>query len=163
MIRPGGLGDAEALARIQVRAWHRLFADLAFPEDMPTIEDQTGSWTEALATGRLETLVAEIAGQPRGFAALGPARDDDVAPGTGELHGLYVDPVAHGSGVGAALLEAATGALRFAGHVSAVVWTPTGNPARDWLVREGWFADAGPVEDHGVLGVEEIRHRRALP
>ncbi len=162
MIRPGGLGDAGDLARIQVRAWHRMFADLVHPELMPDVGDRTGAWTEALAAG-VEVLVTDVAGEPRGFAATGPARDDDAGPGTAELYGLFVDPPAQGAGLGAALLDAVVDALRFRSAPSAVVWTPVDNPAREWLVREGWFADAGPVEEHGPLSVPEIRHRRALP
>jgi GNAT superfamily N-acetyltransferase len=162
VIRPGGLGDASALAGIQVRAWHRMFADLVHPELTPDTDDQTGAWTEALAAG-VEVLVADVAPQARGFAAMGPARDDDAGTGTRELYGLYVDPTAQGAGLGSALLEAAVDALRFGGAASAVVWTPVENPAREWLERHGWFADAGPVDEHGPLGVPEIRHRRVLP
>nr|WP_296749609.1 GNAT family N-acetyltransferase [Thioalkalivibrio sp.] len=67
-------------------------------------------------------------------------------PGTGSgmlLHGLYVDPARHGEGLGARLLDDASGAARSCGHEGILV--------RAQADAEGFFARRGftrlPVRD----------------
>lgn len=162
MVRPATLADARALARIQVRAWHHAFADVVFPEDTPTVDEQAEAWTLALASG-VQALVTVVADEPRAFVAFGPARDEDAAQaGAGEVYALFVDPVAQGAGHGGLLLQEAEGALRFAGHAEAVLWTLEAALARELYERRGWVLDRGPEPEHGVLRVPEVRYRRAL-
>jgi GNAT superfamily N-acetyltransferase len=157
--RPAGVGDAAGLARIQVRAWHHAFADIVFPEHTPTVADQTEAWTVALAAG-VRAFVVDVAGEPRGFAAYGQARDPDAhQDGLGELYALFVDPTAQGAGLGRILLDEAVGALRMLQFEGAVLWTPEQAPAREIYERRGWELDIGAVPEHGVLQVPEVRYR----
>lgn len=154
--------DAAALARIQVRAWHRAFADVVFPEHMPTVEDQTAYWTAALA-GDTEAFVIEVAGEIRAFAAFGPVRDPEPGDeGLGEVIALFVDPVAQGAGLGGKLLAEAQDELRAVGYPDAVLWTLESSLARGLYERRGWFQDRDGVPAHGVLRVPEVRYRKAL-
>lgn len=160
--RRATVADAAALARIQVRAWHRGFADVVFPEHMPTVADQTDHWQQALHGGA-HALVAEVAGEPRAFVAFGPAHDDGTGDELlGEIIALFVDPVAQGAGLGGALLAEAEGELLAMGHPDAVLWTLEAALARGWYERRGWFQDRDAVAEHGRLAVPEVRYRKRL-
>jgi len=154
--------DAAALARIQVRAWHRAFADDVFPEDTPTVEDQTAFWEHAL-DGGIGALVAEIGGEIRAFVAFGPSRDPAAGDELlGEIVALFVDPVAQGAGLGGMLLTEAEDALRAQGHRDAVLWTLETALARGLYERRGWLQDRDVVPEHGVLRAPEVRYRKSL-
>lgn len=162
VVRPAGVGDAAACARIQVRAWHTAFADLVLPELTPTVAEQAERWTAALADPQVRAIVAEVGGTVHGFVAFGPARDAD-ADEAGEIYALFVDPVAQGAGLGGLLLREAEGALRFDGHAVAVLWTPEGSLVREMYERRGYVVDRGATPDHGVLELSEVRYRGPLP
>jgi len=157
-VRRAAVGDATGVARIQVRAWHHAFADLVLPELTPTVQEQTERWTLALTDPQVQVLVAEVAGEMRGFAAFGPARDADVE-GLGELYAYYVDPAAQGAGIGALLFVEMEGALRFAGFDEIVLWTPEGGLARELYERRGYVQDRETEPGHGVLELPEVRYR----
>ena len=154
MIRRATAGDAEAIARVQVRSWHHAYADIVDPEQLAehTVASRTERWRGLLATGESTTLVIEVQGAIAGFATVVP----------GELRALYVDPPAQGAGAGSALLHAAQDALRGAGHREAVLWVFQANAhARAFYERHGWIADDPPVvNDH--RWAPELRYHRAL-
>ena len=50
-----------------------------------------------------------------------------MPPGTGELHGLYVEPARIATGLGWLLLHHALGDLRERGYVRVVLWHFAGN------------------------------------
>jgi len=93
----------------------------------------------------LQLRVLEQASDVVAVAAWEPADPRDL-PGAGSgmlLHGLYVDPVRHGQGLGARLLDDAAGAARDRGHEGILV--------RAQADAEGFFARRGfrrvPVRD----------------
>lgn len=160
--RRASVTDAAAVARIQVRAWHRAFSDVVFPEHTPTVEDQTTHWETVLAEG-VHALVVELGGEIRGFAAVGTVREPEPGEeGLGEVVALFVDPVAQGAGLGGMLLAAAEDELRARGHDEAVLWTLEAALARAWYERRGWSQDRDAVPGHGLLGAPEVRYRKRL-
>lgn len=169
MIRPATPADAEVLAALQVRAWHRAYADFVEPERFDTVDERVVRWREFLAEppeSRRETLVFDQDGQLAGFASVGPARDADLAADVGELAALYVDPPAQGAGVGGALLTAAEARLEAMGFTSAALWVFTENGyARAVYERRGWHED-GPAASAAAHGenwwAPAVRYRRAL-
>jgi GNAT superfamily N-acetyltransferase len=97
---------------------------------------------------RSGVLVAEVEGRIVGFASYGPSRDDDAPASTGEVPAIYVEPSAMRTGVGRALLEAATAELRSAGSTVATLWVLEANdPARRFYEKAGWRWD-GAVSQH---------------
>lgn len=119
-------------------------------------------WLDRPATHVL--LVAEADGAVAGFALGRPSEDPDAAPGTGELHMLFVRPEAQRRGLGRALLDAAQDALREAGHPEATLWVGSENAAaRAVYEAAGWRVD-GAERRVDYLGVEvvNLRYRRRL-
>lgn len=79
--------------------------------------------------------------QIRGFAVVGPSRDDDSDKNTGELRGLYVDPAHWGRGLGRLLHDAALKMLA-ENHIRATLWVlATNAPAIHFYRCRGWRDD----------------------
>jgi GNAT superfamily N-acetyltransferase len=150
MIRRATPADARAMAEVQVRSWHRDYADIVAPEALArmTVEARRARWAEILgdADPAAENLVFDQPGVGVvGLGCTGPARaEQGGVEATGELRALYVDPVAQNAGVGTALLAAATAALREAGWGEATLWVFRDNGgARRFYERHGWRLEAG--------------------
>ena len=159
--------DAGAIAGLHVAAWKAAYPGL-LPQDYLddlSPEDRVGGWEEALqSTPWPLVLVAEEDGALLGFASLSPSRDEDAGDGEGEVQTLYVGPGAWRSGVGTALLEAATEELADAGFTSAVLWVLDVNDrARRFYERSGWAPDGATKEHDWVAFVAtDVRYRRTL-
>jgi len=69
----------------------------------------TGFISERLEHGESVIFLAEMAGEAVGFVQLYPSFDSVEARPVWILHDLFVSPEARGSGVGRALMNAATG------------------------------------------------------
>jgi GNAT superfamily N-acetyltransferase len=148
VIRRATPDDADAIAAVQARAWRHAYADIVEAERMPVPEHQAPRFAEHIAGGG-EVHVWDEDGRVVGFAAL----DGN------ELRAIYVDPPAQGAGVGSALLEAAVGGLRAAGHGEAFLWTFEANGlARAFYERHGWELVPGRQERLAP----EVRYRRRL-
>ncbi len=91
MIRPARPEDADAIAAL----FRRSYGTLTFLPTLHTPEEDRRHFADVMA--RAEVRVAEEDGRLLGFSALA----GDV------LELLYVDPDAHGRGIGRALLEQA--------------------------------------------------------
>jgi GNAT superfamily N-acetyltransferase len=156
VIRRATVEDAEAIAGVQVRAWHHAYADIVEPERLAehTVASRADRWREALERGESTTLVIEVQGAIAGFATIVP----------GELRALYVDPPAQGAGVGSALLRAAEDGLRGAGRRDVELWVFAANGhARAFYERHGWTADDPPVVDDDRWAPELRYHRTLTP
>ena len=156
MIRRAAPDDAEAIARVQMRAWQHAYADIVDPQLLAehTVESRAERWRELLCGGERTTLVIDVEGTIAGFATVVP----------GELRALCVDPAAQGAGAGSALLLAAQDALRAGGHREAVLWVFEANGhARAFYERHGWTADDPPVVKDDRWAPELRYHRGLAP
>lgn len=122
-IRPATPADAELLAEFAERTFRDAFAADNSPEDMEAYV------REAFSVERLEAELAEDtntfllafrydAPRPVGYAKLrhGVVDPSVTGPDPVDLHRLYVDQKAIGSGVGAALMRACLDTARSAGR-----------------------------------------------
>ncbi len=164
LTRKATVADARAIGELQLRAWWRAYQDIVHGRYLhqQEAEERTAFWSERLTTGAVDVFVAEVAGQIRGFVAVGPSREPDPLPGEGELHAIFVDPAAQGAGLGNALLAEAVQALRAGGWSSGGLRVFTENGyARAFYERQGWVAVEGSERRHD-WDVPEVLYRRAL-
>jgi len=139
LIRPARIGDAEAIARIEIESWRATYAGMLPDRVLLGMSErrQTGSWASFLRHRPEDVRVAHTAkGTPLGFGNCGAQRDSAVDYG-GEVYTLYVLPDAQGQGVGRQLLLGLFQRLVATGHNSALVWVVRANPARFFYERLG--------------------------
>jgi GNAT superfamily N-acetyltransferase len=157
VIRPGTPADAEAVARVHVRAWQVAYAHVLPAERLAelSIERRADQWRE------WPPLVAVANGDVVGFVSIGTSRDDHAA---GELFAIYVDPERWSTGVGRELIAAGEERLRELGHANAILWVLEDNPrARRFYERAGWHHDgASRSIEIFELEVLEVRYRKEL-
>ncbi|VXB37124.1 GNAT family N-acetyltransferase [Nocardioides sp. AX2bis] len=173
VVRRAEPDDAAGIARVHVRGWQVGYRGL-LPDavlDSLSVAERTVGWRERLThpdPGGAATSVAVVADQVLGFSSVGPSRDPDAAPLTGELWALYVDPDRWRRGTGRALDAAAVEGLARTGTTTATLWVlSTNTRARAFYERQGWRVDgATRVDRRGgpdPVDLAETRYTRALP
>ena len=178
-IRPETPDDAEAVARVHVRAWQGGYAGLIPAEVLSRLNP--AAWAQRrreMATADPEqpftTLVATDDAGIGGFVTFGPYRidqnRDNLDERYGEIVSMYVDPGAWGRGLGTALMRAACAGLTARGWTELRLWVLAGNTrARRFYERAGlatdgaqssyelrWTSEATPVR------LPELRYSGSL-
>ena len=177
-VRAARAADAEGLARVQVASWQAAFAGLV-PEAVITelasdeaVEQFAGRWRDAISTPPTSKhrvhVAVEQPGDPEilGFAASGPATDEDLWPGTdGELYELHVAPAVADSGHDQRLLNAVADTFGEDGFSAAYTWALAGDSARiTFLEAAGWAPDGSRSNlDMGVKVPVVRLHTRLEP
>ena len=144
-VRPARPADAERVARVQLSTWRTAYADLLPPEALDVPEVQAAAlWlgaVESPPSPQHRLLVAMERDELVGFAASGPATDEDVA-GAVELMTLLVEPRWGRRGHGSRLVAASVEHWRGDGFDTAVAWAWERDPAtRSFLKGSGWEPD----------------------
>ena len=146
-VRPARPEDAERVARVQLSTWRTAYADLLPAEalDVPEV-NAAALWlgaVESPPTPEHRLLVAMERIELVGFAASGPAADEDLDPtSTVELLTLLVEPRWGRRGHGSRLVAASVEHWRGAGFTTAVTWAWERDPAtRSFLKGSGWEPD----------------------
>lgn len=158
VVRAARLDDVSAMARVIVESWRETYRGLMRDEvldDLGLVASRERFWTAALTDERYaanRAAVAERDGAIVGVAMSGPPLDAD-ATWSRQLYILYVLAAQHGSGAGAALLDAVVSAGE-----DVALWVADPNPrAQAFYRRHGFVADGTTTVDDGVT---EIRMRR---
>jgi ribosomal protein S18 acetylase RimI-like enzyme len=177
-VRAARVSDAEGLARVQVASWRSAFdglvpdaviAELTSEEAVGQFAEQ---WQESISsppTSRHRIHVAvEKPGAPEilGFAAAGPATDEDLWPATdGELYELHVAPSVVGEGHDERLLHAVADTFAEDGFSTGYTWALAGDEARvGFLEAAGWAPDGSRASlDMGVKVPVVRLHTRLSP
>jgi len=154
-IRAPGVEDVAEMARVIVRCWQETYRGLvsdAVLDDPGFVTARERFWTAALTDERYRenrVAVAERDGRLVGIAMAGPPLDA-AAAWQRQLYVLYVYAAQHGTGAGAALLDAVVDP-----DESAALWVADPNSrAQAFYRKHGFVADgATQVED----GLREIR------
>jgi ribosomal protein S18 acetylase RimI-like enzyme len=148
-LRPAGLVDAGAIARVHVTTWRAAYAGVV-PQAYLVAMSEVGQmrfWRRLLGRPQAEEsiLVAEVeaAGGPQvvAFGSCGPSRPYGLLY-RGEVFTLYVADDWQGRGIGRALLRALFDDLVARGHRDAVIWVLSANPARFFYEAVGGSAVA---------------------
>lgn len=164
-LRPAVPADAVSIGEISVHAWRAAYRGLMPDDYLDALdsEERASSWVGTLRwpPPRVSVILGREHGRSVGFAAAGPCRTDDDL---GELYAINTRPDTWRSGVGTALLHAATSHLRGAGFDEAILWVLPGNTrARRFYEALGWHADGAQRDEevHGIV-VPELRYRTRL-
>lgn len=132
---------AELHLRAAVAGYSHIFPPEAPP---PTIDELTEMWAAATIASDGAALVADDGRRILGTVI---AAIDDTEPTVGFLARLYVEPELWGSGIGAALYDAAMAELQRRGHPLARLWVLEANTrARAMYERRGWRYVEGVVK-----------------
>jgi GNAT superfamily N-acetyltransferase len=151
--------DALSMARVHVDTWRETYRGLmsdAVLDDPGLLDSREKFWHAALTDSQFEqngVAVASHRGTLIGIAMAGPCLDDSAGPQ--QLYVLYAYAAFHGSGVGAALLNAV-----IAPGAPAALWVADPNPrAQAFYRKHGFVADgAVKIEDD----VREVRMVRTI-
>lgn len=190
-VRPARADDAPVVARIQLDTWRTAYASVVpgtvlanLGEDLVAAQWQTA--VTAPPTGRHRVLVALERTEVVGFAAMGPAEEEDLAtlpeePAQGDADGarpgvdgdlattvaigtLLVEPRWGRRGHGSRLLAAVVDLARADGFTAGVTWVLDADVAsRSFFESAGWSPDGtGRVLDMDGTAVHETRLRTSL-
>ena len=166
VIRLATLADARAIAEIHVASWQSAYSDL-LPEPFLrnlSVEKRTTLWSDVIAARRAHVSVASVADRLVGWIAYGRCRDRDKPATWAEIEAMYLDPEYCGQGIGTALIDHASHALKEQGYEHVSLWVLAGNVrARAFYKRTGF------VEDNRIKTIEigasqffELRYRRVI-
>jgi phosphinothricin acetyltransferase len=144
-IRDAGDGDIPAITAITN---HAILTTTANWNLTPVTAAQRAAWLEDRRRAGLPVLVAERAGRVIGFGSFGPFRPFEGYIHTVE-HGLYVDPAAHRSGAGTALLAALVDRAASLGVHVMVGAIEAGNAASLALHERAGFVRVGLMPEVG--------------
>jgi hypothetical protein len=183
-VRAARAADAAALARVQAASWSATLGELVPDEVLaeltspPALGQFAERWLAAIVSPptskhRVHVAVAEPgSAEVAGFAAAGPATDEDLWAGTdAELYELHVLPELASAGDEPAghdgrLLHAVADAFTEDGFHTAYTWALSGDESRiAFLSSAGWAPDGSTSNlDMGVkVPVVRLHTRLAAP
>jgi ribosomal protein S18 acetylase RimI-like enzyme len=177
-VRAARAADAPLLAQVQAASWRAAFAGL-IPDAViaeltseEALSQFTQRWQQAITappTSKHRVHVAvDQPGEPGilGFAASGPATDEDLWPGTdGQLYELHVLPDAGGAGHDERLLNAVADTFAEDGLSTGYTWALAEDEQRiGFLEAGGWAPDGSRASlDMGVKVPVVRLHTRVSP
>lgn len=138
-MRPAGVADAAAIARVHVATWRTAYRGL-LPDGFLDTLDQAGyeaRWLRSISDPGIRVFVAEEGEAVVGFASGGRERAGEPEF-SGELYALYVLSEAQGHGHGRQLVRAVVDGLREMQLRDMIVWVLRDNAqARRFYERLG--------------------------
>ncbi|HEV8064858.1 MAG TPA: GNAT family N-acetyltransferase [Acidimicrobiales bacterium] len=171
-LRLATVSDAAAVYEINLLAWQQAYRGILPDAYLDNLADEraerTARWGAMLADpeppGRVTWVVADSSDRPLGYVVVGPSRDEESAPGEGELWAIYVHPSDWRTGTGSILMGAAVGQLGADGYTEAILWVFEANKrARAFYERHGWRHDGGAeIFERGGQQAIEFRYRLPL-
>jgi ribosomal protein S18 acetylase RimI-like enzyme len=161
-------GDAPAIARVHTRSWQHAYRGIFTDTYLDGLDwrARLPFWEGVISAPRpAHVVVVARAGDTLiGFAGAGPARDEDLPGGFGEIYAIYVDPGAWSQGAGSALLDAAIARLarEWAELAALSLWVLEDNHrARRFYASHGFRPDGARLAvERGGISAAEIRYRR---
>lgn len=166
-IRLARLDDAEAISHLQVRAWQSAYRGI-LPDAMLDAMDPDKNARKRRArmedpvSPELRDWLLEEGGRLVGWAAAGPARDEDLGQDVHELYAIYLEPDCVGRGYGRKLMQHCLDDAVERGFGEMVMWVLTGNErAQRFYAAAGFDRDARveatPFRDTGAHKLRMVR------
>lgn len=173
-VRPARPEDATEIARIQLATWRTAYDRVLPASVLEGVGDELAAaqWHAAITSPpsrEHRVLVAQEQQWPVGFAAFGPAGDQDLTGDAGpattaEIVTLLVEPRWARRGHGSRLLAAVVDLTRAAGFTTGVAWVLEADVASLSFYRgAGWQPDGtGRAMDMDGTTVHEVRLHASL-
>ena len=167
-VRAAWSADAEAVARVQIRAWQQGYADVLPPSVLKALDQEAfaAQWSEAIdrpADARSRVLVALDRATVVGFALTAVADDPDADPARdGQIAEFVIDPAHQRAGHGSRLVQACADTLQADKFARATIWVTSADDAlRGFLTEAGWAPDGAHREldltGDGSTRVRQVR------
>lgn len=159
-------GDARAIAEVHVRAWQHAYRG-QMPDDFLgrlSVDEREAMWRSGLTDPRPGRGCFVAEDQHGRIVGFGPTSDEGATEVTGEVHAIYLEPEAVGTGVGRELFALASAELRERGFRAATLWVlQTNERARRFYERAGWRLDgAVSTERVDCANLPTVRYRAEL-
>lgn len=165
-VRPWTEADLPTVGRLHALSRHHAYAGLVDAEALARVTPETqemvwrARWEQMRTSPESHVMVlAEVDGEPAGFAvAFALPRPDQGSQA--ELSAIHVLPRHHGSGAGAALMDAVVEAMSGWGVSTAHLLVVDGNDrAQAFYRRTGWvLRGSAGVHDVGGADVPVLRY-----
>ena len=159
--------DARAVAEIHVDTWQRAYVGLVSAEFLASlsVEKSQAMWSECIANGSPQLLVASDSNQICGWVAFGPCRDEGATLETAEIWAIYVAVSQWRRGAGRQLWLHLHRELREQGFSSVALWAfPQNERAAKFYRSLGFEAEAGTSKQFTLGGsqIDEVRYARQI-
>jgi ribosomal protein S18 acetylase RimI-like enzyme len=167
VVRVAELGDARQIAEVHVRVWQAAYRGLIPKEHLTklSVEEREAFWTGILSKDERDVFVLTDQGPVVGWAASGPARDQDCDPArVQEVYGIYLLEACWGRGFGKRLYLAAERQAEMRAD-EIVLWVLEPNMrARRFYERLGFRIEAGRKLEKPFcqLTLPVVRYRKRL-
>jgi ribosomal protein S18 acetylase RimI-like enzyme len=121
--------DLPVLAQIHISAWQTAYKGMISPEvlDAIDIKHALTRLKPAMERPNTQVFVLEDHGEVRGFCRIGPSREQDVPPDTGEVFAINVAPSHWRKGYGKILLREVVSTMRMDGYQAITLWVLNDN------------------------------------
>lgn len=123
LIRPGGINDIPAVARVHACAWRQTYRGM-IPDGVLDSLEHAGHgrvWSDCITYDDHGLLVAEADGEVVGFSAFGPPRDPLIGA-DGEIYAICLLKRWQCRGIGSRLMGATASELVASGVKSVAGW-----------------------------------------
>jgi L-amino acid N-acyltransferase YncA len=157
------LEDARAVAEIHVMTWRSAYASIlpaAYLASL-SVERREAMWSECIAAGTPELLVAKDRDSIQGWLNFGPSRDEGASRTEAEVWAIYVAPEFWSTGTGRKLWLRAKGLMLEQGFRSCSLWVfPQNARAIKFYCAVGFVPDPAPPKSFELGGtqLEEVRY-----
>jgi ribosomal protein S18 acetylase RimI-like enzyme len=155
--------DARAVADIHVNTWRTAYAEIVSAEYLAaqSIEHRQAWWSQCIAAGAPELLVAKENGVVQGWLNFGAARDEGAPASEAEIWAIYVAPAYWSTGTGRLLWLRARELMTAQGYRSCSLWVfPQNARAIRFYQAAGFSADLSPPKYFKLGGqqLQEVRY-----
>ena len=157
-----GPEDARAVAEIHVDTWRAAYTSIVPADYLASlsVEHREAMWSECIAAGAPELLVAKKAGVVQGWLSFGQCRDEGSSKIDAEVWAIYVAPSAWSTGAGRLLWLRARELMLEQGFKSCSLWVFPQNDRAIQFYRSAGFAHDGSAPKSFELGGAQLQEVR---
>ena len=155
--------DAHAVADIHVNTWRAAYASIVSAEYLAaqSVERRQAWWSQCIAAGTPELLVAKDNGVVQGWLNFGASRDEEALASEAEIWAIYVAPAYWSTGTGRLLWLRAKELMVTQGFRSCSLWVfPQNERAIKFYQAAGFAADPSAPKSFELGGqqLQEVRY-----